>query len=283
MRPSTLTAALALASTACLSTAAWAWGENWQFCADENSYCRTPQGQAAQVRYGTQGQYEYRDVNGGVPCNNRTFGDPAPGQAKRCEVLVQGMGGGAPDSIDNAGWTSCAPEGAICRVPGSRRVRFGANGVYAYRMGSGAVGCDVRTFGDPTPGVRKVCQYEAAASNGTPYGNDSAYGEAWPSRGRWPQGQGGGWGQPAYPGQGYPEQGYPTDPSSREPGLGDMRGWRVCATENQWCSFSGVREVRYGADMQFVAVRARNGMQCSNEAFGTDPLPGVPKACFVRR
>ena len=63
------------------------------------------------------------------------------------------------------GWTGCADEGGSCSFDGTRQVRYGANGVYAYRTASGSIGCDNGTFGDPIYGVVKGCSYAGAAAS----------------------------------------------------------------------------------------------------------------------
>lgn len=57
----------------------------WQPCAREGQYCDF-RGRK-RVRYGTQHRYVERVFRGGVRCDNRTFGDPDRGSAKRCFVL----------------------------------------------------------------------------------------------------------------------------------------------------------------------------------------------------
>lgn len=56
-------------------------------------------------------------------------------------------------------WTHCANEGEICNLPGNGQVRYGANGVYATQSASNSIECSNATFGDPTPGVVKACDY----------------------------------------------------------------------------------------------------------------------------
>jgi len=51
----------------------------------------------------------------------------------------------------------CANENATCSFSGTRNVRYGANGIYAYRMLSNGAPCNNTTFGDPVPGVGKQC------------------------------------------------------------------------------------------------------------------------------
>jgi probable HAF family extracellular repeat protein len=54
--------------------------------------------------------------------------------------------------------------------------------------------------------------------------------------------------------------------------------WTYCAAEDRLCSFTGTREVRYGANGTFAHQTLTGPIQCSNAVFG-DPLPGVDKAC----
>ncbi|OGN34126.1 MAG: hypothetical protein A3I39_00340 [Candidatus Yanofskybacteria bacterium RIFCSPLOWO2_02_FULL_47_9b] len=57
-------------------------GQNWAYCASENSYCNFSGTQT--VRYGANGVYYYRTLSNGTYCNNSIFGDPAFGQVKQC-------------------------------------------------------------------------------------------------------------------------------------------------------------------------------------------------------
>lgn len=56
----------------------------WQQCAKENGFCDF-YGRKL-VRYGAKGRFVERVFSDGVPCNNRTFGDPARGQGKACYI-----------------------------------------------------------------------------------------------------------------------------------------------------------------------------------------------------
>lgn len=56
-------------------------------------------------------------------------------------------------------WKQCAVEGGICRFSGTRQVRYGANGVYAYKSASAWLACSNSVFGDPAAGALKSCQY----------------------------------------------------------------------------------------------------------------------------
>jgi hypothetical protein len=57
----------------------------WQPCARENGYCNFRG--VKRVRYGARGRYVERMSRDGIPCDNRSFGDPAPGEPKNCQVL----------------------------------------------------------------------------------------------------------------------------------------------------------------------------------------------------
>jgi len=55
-------------------------------------------------------------------------------------------------------WVFCAPENRICGFPGTRQVRYGANGVYSQQTASNQVNCSNAVFGDPVPNVVKTCE-----------------------------------------------------------------------------------------------------------------------------
>ena len=67
----------------------------WILCAQENGYCKLPDTDTRQVRYGASGKYFYEDITGGVNCNKKTFGDPAKGKKKTCyyssKAVVNGI------------------------------------------------------------------------------------------------------------------------------------------------------------------------------------------------
>jgi hypothetical protein len=55
--------------------------------------------------------------------------------------------------------------------------------------------------------------------------------------------------------------------------------WTACASEKAICSFSGTREVRYGANGVYVSKTVTGSTPCTNAAFGSDPASGVVKSC----
>ena len=61
---------------------------------------------------------------------------------------------------DGSTWWKCADEGGECRFSGKRKVAYGANGRYAYRVFNNGTACNPGTFGgDPAVGVNKSCYY----------------------------------------------------------------------------------------------------------------------------
>jgi hypothetical protein len=52
-----------------------------------------------------------------------------------------------------------------------------------------------------------------------------------------------------------------------------------CAVENATCAFTGTKQVRFGANGQWVTISATNGIACNATAFGVDPIPNVVKSC----
>jgi hypothetical protein len=60
-------------------------GRDWESCAREGEHCDF-RGRA-NVRYGADGHYVYREASGGLGCTNEVFNaDPAPGRSKHCEI-----------------------------------------------------------------------------------------------------------------------------------------------------------------------------------------------------
>lgn len=71
---------------------------------------------------------------------------------------------GALHQARAATWVVCANEDQTCNFAGTTTVRFGLNGTYAARLATTKIACTVAAFGDPLPGVDKVCEYDSAAS-----------------------------------------------------------------------------------------------------------------------
>lgn len=219
----------------------------WMRCASEGRVCRFGGGYAL-VRYGADGRFYEREVRGNqVMCSNQSFGDPAPGRSKYCEVRSVGDGGwqggggsgGGGWQGGGEGWQYCASEDGYCNLPGRATVRFGADGrFYEQSYRGGSVACSVREFGDPARGKKKHCEFRLDGGGG------------------W--GGGGGMGG----------------------GVGSGR-FEYCANEDGYCDFRGMRLVRFGTDGRFVTGEFRGGVECSLRAFGEDPAPRRKKHCEV--
>ena len=131
---------------------------SWSYCASEGGQCNFSG--TREVRYGANGNYAYGIFSNGVSCNNGVFGDPLSGIVKECQ-----FGDGASQSssstqdTSNTSWSYCASEGGQCNFSGTREVRYGANGTYAYGIFSNGVSCNNGVFGDPLSGIVKECQY----------------------------------------------------------------------------------------------------------------------------
>src|ERR1700738_667369 len=55
--------------------------------------------------------------------------------------------------------------------------------------------------------------------------------------------------------------------------------WTYCASETGYCSFSGQKQVRYGANGSYFYKIFNNGTECNNSVFG-DPIYLTAKACY---
>jgi serine protease len=131
----------------------------------------------------------------------------------------------APAPAPTLAWTDCASEGGNCAFSGTRQVRYGANGSYAYKSATGSIACTNGVFGDPIYGTAKTCQYASdTASTPAPV------------------------------------------------------TWTACSGEGGTCSFSGTRQVRYGANGSYAFRTASSSISCSNNVFG-DPIYGTVKVC----
>lgn len=66
-------------------------------------------------------------------------------------------------------WEFCANEGQTCTVPSPSVVRFGEpwGNRWTERAVTGSVPCALATFGDPSPGTGKRCEYKPAAGEAT--------------------------------------------------------------------------------------------------------------------
>lgn len=251
------------------------------------THCANEDGQCAftgtrNVAYGA-GNYTFKTATSSTACTNEAFGlDPAANLVKSCYVAP--LGG-------PAGYAECAAEAGTCSFTGyGRNIAYGANGAFIYRVFSTSTPCSNSVFGDPIGGVAKSC-YVATAG---------------PPAGGWSQCSGEGGTCPAVTGQpvaygaygafryataagniGCSSAAFGGDPIPGEAKAcytkdGSPPGYSTsCAGEGATCGFAGQRTVAYGARGAFVYRSFTGGTPCTTAAFGTDPLNGVPKSCYL--
>jgi hypothetical protein len=251
----------------------------YTLCATEGGTC-TPSGTQV-VAFGA-GSYAYRAVSGATPCTNATFGDPATGVLKSCYLAAAG---------GPAGFTSCATENGTCSFSGTKEVAYGLNGAFRFTAATGSIACDNTVFGsDPLPDTVKNC-YVAAA--GTPPGNwtqCATENNSCAVTGSQPLAfgtNGAYWSTGATGTTACAPGTFGVDPifnvaKSCYTWTGSPAGFSArCAAENSTCAFTGDHTVAFGADGDYVYRTFTGGTACSATAFGTDPINGVVKACYL--
>jgi hypothetical protein len=62
---------------------------------------------------------------------------------------------------------------------------------------------------------------------------------------------------------------------------GGPLGYAFCSNQNARCSFTGTKQVAFGAAGKFVYKSFSNGVDCNTTNF-TDPNPGAAKACYTQ-
>ncbi|WP_237725056.1 S8 family peptidase [Deinococcus alpinitundrae] len=144
-----------------------------------------------------------------------------------------------------AGYTFCAPEGGACNFAGERQAAFGANGRYLSGTATDGFKCTVVEWGsDPVPNAIKACFLKPPT---TP--------EPTPQPSPTPQ----------------PPTAVPTGPA----------GYVLCGLTGQNCNFSGQRQAAFGTNGHYLFGTATDGFKCTVAEWGSDPLPGVAKGCFL--
>jgi hypothetical protein len=257
----------------------------WTSCAQEHGDCFTEE--STVVRFGTQGRYLFKPVDGDLKatsteCTSATFGqDPALGLEKKCEISPL-----PPKGV----WTQCAAEGSSCNFQGGRTVAYGGNGNYVYKFVRGSIECTNAAFGmDPDFMTTKGCYFDSGRP-WTPCSDELGICNTLePVSIRFG----------ANDSYAVMDAVISTSISTKcsnttfggDPALNVLKdcsytqmppkgGWMRCAGEGDKCSFDGVRTMAYGANGKFVFKTVSTGALCTNTTFGTDPSPQVPKECF---
>ena len=199
-------------------------------------------------------------------------------------------------------WTFCALEGQFCAFSGTRQVRYGANNTFVVRTLSDGTPCTNAVFGDPIVGTVKHCDVDTppptltitcpanitvASPNGSPVvvtytvttsgGSPPVTLNVSP-----PSGSSFAVGTTTVQANAQSQDGQTKSCSftltvTFSPPSGD---WTFCASEGQFCAFSGTKQVRYGANNTFVVRTMSNGTPCTNAVFG-DPIVGTVKHCDI--
>ncbi len=139
-------------------------------------------------------------------------------------------------------WTRCAAEGVpapgnVCKVPGTRVVRYGIPGAYRTKVVTGSVVCEDASFGAGPTQYQNFCDFgDADATPLTPAPTPAPT---------------------------------PTTP----PPPATTVTWTRCAAEGvgapgDVCTFAGTREVRYGIPGAYTVKVASGSIECSDGAFG---------------
>lgn len=73
------------------------------------------------------------------------------------------VGGGGPTTlpVSEVTWIKCASDGLSCRFSGTRQVRYGAEPLYAFKVGTTSLTCSSKIFGDPAPSKEKICYFSS--------------------------------------------------------------------------------------------------------------------------
>jgi Bacterial alpha-L-rhamnosidase 6 hairpin glycosidase domain len=58
-------------------------------------------------------------------------------------------------------------------------------------------------------------------------------------------------------------------------------GYTQCANENGTCTINGTADVAFGLNGAYRFTVATGGIACDSDVFGSDPLPGTAKNCYV--
>ncbi|MEZ5700833.1 MAG: hypothetical protein R3E42_00950 [Burkholderiaceae bacterium] len=133
--------------------------------------------------------------------------------------------------------------GESCRVSSPTVVRFGRDGNFNYRQAEHEIRCSTKQFGDPTPGMVKVCEANTVAAERV-IGSAARCGRN----------------------------------SAAERSLG-----QTVRTRGQSCRFRGGEHVRFGAHGVYRVIYATDGLACDERSFGGDPVRVVPKQCDIYR
>lgn len=212
------------------------------------------------------------------------------------------------------GWTYCGDEGTFCAFSGEAQVRYGGNGVYFLGTFINGVNCTNNVFGDPTPKVAKTCEYKPSIvpvlTMSNPGDQSSIISQAVTLALNTSYS---GTSELTYTAENLPSGLSIDSVSGLISGIPDSEGsytdivisvsdtqlnthtqrfnweitsltnpnvdgWVFCANENETCTFEGVKEVRYGSEINYFYGIFDSTLTCGNGTFG-DPTPKIVKTC----
>jgi hypothetical protein len=166
---------------------------------------------------------------------------------------------------------------------------------------TGPVNCDNSIFGDPAVGYAKRCAYAASTASSTPTASTDS--SAASQNYTYCSAE---WNYCSFSGTATVRYGangsyfYKTvtggtacsndtfgDPAvgtvkscSYAPAASTTISYTYCSGEWGYCSFSGTRQVRYGANNSYFYKTVTGGISCTNDNFG-DPAVGITKSCYL--
>ena len=232
------------------------------------------------VAYGA-GVYTTKTATDGTACTSAAFnGDPAANLVKSCYVAP--LGG-------PSGYAQCAVENGTCAFSDNRRIAYGANGAFNFRILAGGTACTNDVFGDPFNGTAKACYLPPAGGPAGGWAQCAAENGTCPAASGQPiaYGANGAFAYATATGDTPCTNATFGDPIANTPKAcytrsGGPSGYgTACATEDGTCTFNGMQTIAYGARGSYVFRSFTGTTACTTAAFGSDPLFGVQKACYL--
>jgi hypothetical protein len=189
------------------------------------------------------------------------------------------------------GWTACATENQTCGSLGNgRNVAYGTNGAFGTMVAKTSMPCSNAGFGDPFDRLGKSCYVapagapaggwtQCATEGGTcaaVSGQPVAYGAFGSFIHRTASGA------IACTNAGFGGDALAGEVKACYTRTGGPNGFAAtCAVEGGTCGFAGPQTVAYGARGSYVFRTFTGGAACSTAAFGSDPIGGVQKSCYL--
>ncbi|WP_258171283.1 fibronectin type III domain-containing protein [Paenibacillus sp. R14(2021)] len=313
---------------------------NWVLCAGENNTCSFTG--TKQVRFGANGSFAYGTFTNSVMCSTNTFGDPAPGSYKSCEVNLAGTGGGGDTQAPTAPTNLSSPSKTSTSVNLSWTASTDNIGVTGYDIYNGSTLAGTVTSGTAftVSGLTANTAYSFTVKAKDAAGNVSLASNALsvttntssdtqaptvpssltsPSKTStsvnlsWTASTDniGVAGYDIYNGSTLvgsttsattftvsglsASTAYSFTVKAKDAAgnvsaasnsvsvttdAASTANWVFCAGENNTCSFTGTKEVRYGASGSYNYGTYTNSVFCGNSTFG-DPISGTYKTCEV--